>query len=463
MLSGPHAGAEVRLVAGPYRIGRDEDADIVLEDQAMASEHALVVIEAGGTCVEPLLGEVLIDHVPHKDGHKRVPFFTVLGFGATHLAFGPEGAAWPALAPPAPRSPPAGPEAADAAAGAAPLAAPDGAGAAGAGVVPVPVAAAAVATSGRRGGRSSVTTLAVMIGLGLVLLARPLEHMGEAPAAVIPPPPPPVPGSAEALAASEPAVRVALADVEVSGLKLEPDTRRGRLIVEGWVEDEAERKAVAERLAELDEPLSVRLWSREAVLDGVGTTLQALGRPIESDWVGPGEVSLRGYIPDASDLQRAVDLLQRDVAGLRAVRNEVMTDEAIEAWLARRLAEAGLAEAVRLKRGDRGLQARGVLTAEQRAAFGKVAAAYAEGPGRYLGLVEQFVDAKGSSPNVPLPPEVARLGVRAVNPGPPAYVVLDDGQKYLAGSRLPGGWTLERIDKSAVVVSRDGRREQVAF
>ena len=93
VLSGPHAGAEVRLVAGAYRIGRDDDADIVLDDQAMAAEHALLTIEPAGTCVEPLLGEVLIDRVPHKDAGRRVPFFTVLGLGATHLAVGPEGAA----------------------------------------------------------------------------------------------------------------------------------------------------------------------------------------------------------------------------------------------------------------------------------------------------------------------------------------------------------------------------------
>jgi hypothetical protein len=50
-----------------------------------------------------------------------------------------------------------------------------------------------------------------------------------------------------------------------------------------------------------------------------------------------------------------------------------------------------------------------------------------------------------------------------VSPGPPAYIVLDDGQKYLEGSRLPGGWTLERIDGTEMVVGREGRREAVGF
>ena len=71
----------------------------------MAAEHALLAIHPDGVCVEPLLGDVLIDHVPHKDVVKRLPFFTVFGLGTTYLAIGPEDAAWPALAVPPPPPP----------------------------------------------------------------------------------------------------------------------------------------------------------------------------------------------------------------------------------------------------------------------------------------------------------------------------------------------------------------------
>ena len=90
----------------------------------------------------------------------------------------------------------------------------------------------------------------------------------------------------------------------------------------------------------------------------------------------------------------------------------------------------------------------GLLTQEQQAAFTTIARDYADGPGRYLGLEAQIGEAKGPAA---LPPvERARFAVRAVSPGPPAYIVLEDGQKYLEGSRLPGGWTLERIDGTEI-------------
>ena len=135
------------------------------------------------------------------------------------------------------------------------------------------------------------------------------------------------------LALAETGVRAALAGSEVAGLKVERDLRRNRVIVEGWTPTEPERKTLVERLAAVQGPLVVKLWSREQVMASVATTLQALGRPLEAAWAGPGSVRLSGYIPDASDLQRAVDLLSRDVTGLRSVDNQVMTDEAVEAWM----------------------------------------------------------------------------------------------------------------------------------
>src|SRR4051794_8127497 len=104
ILSGSHAGAEVRLVTGAYRVGRDDDADVVLEDHALAGEHALVTIEAEGVKVEPLMGAVTVNGAPHAEPARRLPFFAVVGLGATYLAVGPEGSAWPSVASPTPAS-----------------------------------------------------------------------------------------------------------------------------------------------------------------------------------------------------------------------------------------------------------------------------------------------------------------------------------------------------------------------
>lgn len=440
MLSGPHLGAEVRLAPGSYRLGRHDDADIVLEDKALADEHALVTIEANGVRVEPLLGEVILDGAPHKDPEKRLPFFTVLGFGTTHLAIGPEDAAWPALVLPA------GP----------PAVASAGAAAARAEILPPP---AAVPAPARASGGRSLSWLAVPLALlALALVARPLEQT-EAPAAV----PAAEPDPEAELIAAEGEVRSVVAGADVAGLRLERDPRRGRILIEGWTSTEAQRKELVEQLQKVAAPLQLRLWSREQVMASVATTLQALGRPLEASWAGPGAVRLSGYIPEASDLQRAVDLLIRDVTGLKTVDNQVMTDEAVEAWMTRRLTDAGLSEVVRIKRGERALQVRGLLTPEQQAAFRRIAQEYADGPGRYLGLEAQLGEAKGPIAAPAPAAETARFAVRAASPGPPAYIVLDDGQKYLEGSRLPGGWTLERIDGSEMVVGRDGRREAVGF
>lgn len=446
MLSGPHLGAEVRLAAGSYRVGRDDAADIVLEDQAMAVEHALLAIEPDGVCVEPLLGEVLIDRVAHKDPVKRLPFFTVLGLGTTYLAIGPEDAAWPVLAVPPPW--PDG-QAASAESPAAPGATAD----------PPPV-------KSRRWFDQPWAALAALL---LVLAVVPLPGSLGRDDEVRPVPAAPPPDPAQTLAAAQAAVAEALRGVEVDGLTVTPDPRRERLLVEGWVPTEVERKAVLERLAALSLPLTPRVWSRDGVMGGVATAVQALGRPLEVSWAGAGEVDLKGYIASASDLQRVVDLLQRDVAGLKGVRNEVMTDDAVEAWLSRRLAEAGLTEVLRVKRGNQTLSVRGELTAGQRQAFREIAADYAQGPGRFLGLEAQIVQAQElPQAQAAVAPAMAQFELRFFGTvrrdGLMAALVARDGEpgirRVSAGDAIDE-WEVKEVTRERLVLVREGGDEAV--
>lgn len=58
---------------------------------------------------------------------------------------------------------------------------------------------------------------------------------------------------------------------------------------------------------------------------------------------------------------------------------------------------------------------------------------------------------------------LAPLSIAAVNPGPSPFIIDRSGQKLFPGSKLPNGWTVDRIEAERVVVRRDGQVLAVRF
>lgn len=94
VLSGPHLGAEIVLSDGEYLLGRGERCDIILDDAAMAEEHAKLIVR-GREVFCSSLGEspVYIDGQEASDA--QLEPFQFLTLGHTHLAYGPSHANWP--------------------------------------------------------------------------------------------------------------------------------------------------------------------------------------------------------------------------------------------------------------------------------------------------------------------------------------------------------------------------------
>jgi type III secretion protein D len=83
LLTGIHAGAQVRLTSGSYRIGVAEDADICISDWAV-DEIVLVLSEDGVARICSANGEEVL-----------VADFVAVPFGDVVLCLGPNDGAWP--------------------------------------------------------------------------------------------------------------------------------------------------------------------------------------------------------------------------------------------------------------------------------------------------------------------------------------------------------------------------------
>jgi type III secretion system YscD/HrpQ family protein len=449
VLSGPHLGAEVQLAAGDYRLGRDESCDIVLSDRSLSGEHALFAIGADGIKVQSLAGEVRIEHQPHQDAARLLSFFTVVGLGTTHVAVGPESATWPELVPPAQPVAIAQPiVASPSVASLTPSAAPVAVALEEAVTVALPVVVSSPIDRRRsiRRWAARVAALLLLLGIGGGVAANRdslLAHRAIEPEPVVEAAPP---------SPREMLIAMLHDDGLATGLKVLED-RRGRLVVEGHVDTTAAQAMLTERLKQAPDPVQIRIVAGDQMVETARDTLAALGYDMDVAYTGDGMLRLAGYVPESSDLQRVVDIVQRDVAGLAGIRNEVMTDRAIMASLEEQLRKAGFGEAIRLRlEANKKITARGNVRSEEMPAWTAIQADFDRSYGRYLEIVPQVTESRRDQalPGV-------QLNVRAIGFGDLPYVILGDGEKYLEGSVLTDGWTIQRIRPREIVLSKGGQ------
>jgi type III secretion system YscD/HrpQ family protein len=111
VLSGPHRGAELPLVAGTYAIGSGDDDAVILADPKVAAHHATLVVTADGVRCLPEGGRVRVEESEVPGAGVALRPFQLFGLGETFLAIGPKDETWPEITLPglplAPAAPPA--------------------------------------------------------------------------------------------------------------------------------------------------------------------------------------------------------------------------------------------------------------------------------------------------------------------------------------------------------------------
>lgn len=97
VVSGPHQGAEMALNAGKTLIGSDDECDIVLHDVLVAPQHVEIELADSGMTAAPLGGRVFIAGKRVRDARQKVPDFSFVSIGGSHLVIGPVTGIWPLL------------------------------------------------------------------------------------------------------------------------------------------------------------------------------------------------------------------------------------------------------------------------------------------------------------------------------------------------------------------------------
>ncbi len=97
----------------------------------------------------------------------------------------------------------------------------------------------------------------------------------------------------------------------------------GRLTLRGRVPTQAQRSLLDAWLAERRLAPTVEVWVDEAVAHDVAEVFRVNGVAVRTQMAGPGRIAAEAAEPDATKLNRAAEVVRRDVRGLQAldVRN----------------------------------------------------------------------------------------------------------------------------------------------
>lgn len=468
LLTGLQQGAEAPLLESvEYLVGQDESCDLVLWDATVAPCH-LALWAAGGRLRVRALEQplVLLDAIlaPHET--LDLVAAAILRVGAVVLAVGAVDTDWSRLALPAmpddsPRTPAATPESV-------PDPEPDTEAAA----VPIPPTHApdteppAVAVRSWKRPRPVVVTLvgAGIVPLAILLLFGLAFDARRVPEAV------PSPETIQAQALERARALAQEMEFDEIEMRLGAD---GVLTLHGYSETRARRDTLTDAL--LAEGLRVdnRLWPEDVLHATLRETLERLGgRHLSYDYLGRGEIQVRGVLHPELAAERLVRTLRDDVPGVRRVVTELQP-------LAPFLAD--LREGLRAARLDRKLTILSVeppVTLSGRLDPGemthwsalrdRLTARYPDLPPLASDVVLDEPRARpatmgarspiASAANSPIPGSPVRVVGILIGVDRDAYAILDTGERVTRGDRIGGHYVVEEIRFDQVVALADGQR-----
>ena len=491
IFSGPHVGAEVILADGDFVIGRDDDCDIILNDEAIADRHARLQIANGATTLLALSGSVAVDGQPTEDGPTALPARTIFTLGTTHCGLAPIGENWREVV--LPELVRGGLLARESGEGAQVPAATD----AGSEQENVPAAgvstAAATATDGsadeegaedkaRTAGRKSRPLMSVL-GVLLIFIAGALfwtesarqgkaYTKGETPTSAVKHFVD-VRGTEQLVAENGLADRLAVST-----------SADDRVVVSGYLDSEAERRSLAAALRSANLEARLRIWTGEALLLAAKTTVNALRAPLQVGYRDPGVITLSGIMPRGQSLRKVIDALYDDIPGIITLDNMAVDLDLAVSDFRDLLEDVGLNEQITVNTRKDTVTASGTVPKELRQNWIRARKEYLKLYGDRvpvklavtvfetapLSSVMVRSEAKPVVPAVvgprPAPkprakveplPERPSLDIRSVSLAGTPQVVTKDGQIYKVGGLLPNGATIKEIAIDSIVLSMNGK------
>lgn len=324
VLSGNQYGAEVTLSDGTYSFGSGADADIQIVDVALQPLHGQVRLRDGKIELRATQGELStasgLSVAKGDDTWHEIAQLDAVSAGLSKFAIAGQGADWASLA----RS----------------------------GADRPSVRSDATRNPKRSGG---VPRRAVYAVLTVVAVLAGAAYLGQSGGSAAPQPGKELEDAAfAALRRSIDAMPFAK-DITV--------TRRadGSLAIEGYVEQQVERRAIQNTLDSSGLPATVRVFVRENLRADVAGTIESMALPATFRLDDQGNLTLEGTVLDPAAAGKLVENIQTGVFGLASVTDDIRTADDIVTELGSITSDAGLGDLVIFRLDGLVVEATGIV------------------------------------------------------------------------------------------------------
>ena len=225
----------------------------------------------------------------------------------------------------------------------------------------------------------------------------------------------------------------------------------GRAVVQGYLDTENQRRDLLSALQPFVGNVDIRVWSTALLEQSVTQALDGLRLQLDVSGTKDGKVVLAGVLPASMTEDRLKEELLRDVPGIASIDLEVISLAAAARWLQGQIAGIGLSEdALSIAHDDHSFVVSGRLDTGLQSKWQDLVKAFGQRYGHQLTLRDNVTFGPAAVTTATF-----NFSVRAINLGPPAYVMLDTNAKYLVGSRFDNGMILEEVLANGMVL-RDG-------
>lgn len=324
VLSGNQLGAEVFLADGTYSFGSGAEADIQLDDVALQAVHGYVRLRDGKVELRAAQGDlVTASGLAISRGDevwREIAQMDAVSAGLSKFVIAGQNANWSALGPPAP------------------VAAPRKTG--------TRSLYDLVASMPRQALYGASSVLAILVLAGVV--GGFGGDAAQRSAAEI---------DAEALAG----LRQAFEAMPFADAVRLTERADGTIAIEGYVEEQVERRAIQNALDASGLPATLRVFVRENLRADVQGTIDSLQVPASFTLDDAGHLTLSGTVLDPVTAKRLVESIQTGVFGLASVKSDIRTADAILDDLRGIAADAGLADLVIFRLDGLVVEATGIV------------------------------------------------------------------------------------------------------
>lgn len=441
IISGPHQGAEVALDEGELIIGSSQNCDLILSDTLVSPEHLKIVVNPNGVSIVALASPVYYDGTEiAKDENVPIEDFKFISVGTTHFLIGPVEGEWPALSaadiPNLTRLEKEAEANEEEQFEEKEIEVLEGEGGP---PLTTEVEPEVIHTGFKKIWRDKKTlyiyggSLLLLILITLGFLAWGMSRSAEI---------------AEEINTQAEINKVVANTNHPQTFTVEE--LDNKFIVKGWVKNNEERHKVENQLRKIGN-VTAEIRSQEQALENVRDFFSAIKAPVVISELEPGKIKISGYFGEDKGWEAAKADLARDVPGFKLVKDEVWTPSKLYPVIAEVLTKHNINEAIKFVPQMDGVILKGMISKAEIPEMKDAIIEFQSIVGKDIPIKNQIIVAKEEDLHLD-------LDMDSVIIGKDAFVITKSGQRLFEGGVLKGGYTIEKIDRDGVILSKGNQK-----